>query len=71
VQSYKESVDLLIEAQKSLPKAEGVAEIFVPGEPEHRIEEQRKKNGIPLPAGTINNLRAVARRFGVKMPDDT
>ena len=71
VETYKENVDLLIDAQKSLTKAEGVAEIFVPGEPEHRIQEERKKNGIPMPAGTISNLRAVAGRFGVKMPDNT
>ena len=71
VEKYKENIDLLIEAQKSLTKADGVEEILVPGEPEYRNQQERSKNGIPLPAGTIDNLRAVAKRFGVKMPAGT
>jgi ureidoglycolate dehydrogenase (NAD+) len=71
VERYKENIDLLIDAQKSLPRAEGVEEIFVPGEPEYRVEQERTRSGIPLPAGTIDRLRVVAERFGVKMPEGT
>ena len=58
-------------AQKSLRKADGVAEIFVPGEPEQHIEKERHEKGVPLPADTVRNLRSVARRFGVKIPAGT
>jgi LDH2 family malate/lactate/ureidoglycolate dehydrogenase len=69
VETYKEHIDNLIDGIKALPKAEGVSEIFVPGEPEWRTLEERTKNGIPLPDKTIENLRRVATRFDVKLPD--
>ncbi len=66
--SYKEHIDNLIDGIKGLPKAEGFKEILVPGEPEERTFDDRIKNGIPLPEGTIRNLRGVAERFGIKLP---
>ena len=69
VETYKEHIDNLIDGIKGLPKAEGVTEIFVPGEPEWRTSEERTKNGVPLPDRTIENLRRVAERFKVKLPD--
>lgn len=69
VESYKSHVDNLIDCIKALPKAEGVDEIFVPGEPEDRCYDERAQNGIPLPEGTIRNLRGVAEKFGVNLPD--
>jgi len=68
VESYKERVDNLIDGLKALPKADGFDEILVPGEPEDRVGEDRLRNGIPLPQGTIRNLREVAGRFGVELP---
>lgn len=66
--SYREHIDNLIDGIKALPKAEGFAEIFVPGEPEERTFTERSRSGIPLPEGTIRNLRAIAERFKVKLP---
>ena len=68
VESYKEHIDNLIDGIKALPKAEGFDEIFVPGEPEERTFNERSKSGIPLPEGTVRNLRSVAERFGIKLP---
>ncbi len=68
VEGYKEHIDNLIDGIKALPKAEGFTEIFVPGEPEERTCVERMKKGIPLPEGTIKNLRIVADRFKVKLP---
>jgi LDH2 family malate/lactate/ureidoglycolate dehydrogenase len=68
IDEYKENVDKLVAAIKSLPRQEGVEEIFVPGEPEERVYEDRIKNGIPLPPGTIEKLRAAAERFKLKLP---
>jgi LDH2 family malate/lactate/ureidoglycolate dehydrogenase len=68
VEEYKDNVDSLIDRIKGLPRSEGTDEIFVPGEPENRVYHQRVKNGIPLPVGTVRNLRAVAERFGLQVP---
>jgi LDH2 family malate/lactate/ureidoglycolate dehydrogenase len=68
VEGYKEHIDNLIDGLKALPKADGFSEIFVPGEPEDRTLDDRSRNGIPLPGGTVRNIRGVAERFGVKLP---
>jgi LDH2 family malate/lactate/ureidoglycolate dehydrogenase len=65
---YREDADELIDRLKALPKADGVDEIFVPGEPEDRTYEERVRDGIPLPTGTVENLRKVAQRFEVRPP---
>ena len=68
VDEYKDNIDRLIAAQKTLPTADGFDEILVPGEPEYRMQAQRSRSGIPLPMGTVDNLRPIAERFGVEMP---
>ena len=68
VEAYKEHVDEVIDGLKSLPRAEGISEIFVPGEPEDRVHGDRLRDGIPLPEGTYNNLKPIAERFEVELP---
>ena len=68
VAAYKTHVDGLVDGIKALPKADGVKEVFVPGEPEERVARDRARNGIPLPEGTIRNLQAIAQRFELAMP---
>ena len=67
-EAYKEHIDNLIDGIKALPKAEGFKEIFVPGEPEEKTFDERSRSGIPLPEGTIRNLREVAQRLDIKLP---
>jgi LDH2 family malate/lactate/ureidoglycolate dehydrogenase len=68
LETYRENADTLVEGLKALPPMAGVSEVMVPGEVEDRVYEERLKNGIPLPNGTVKNLQDVARRFGVKVP---
>jgi len=68
VTEYKRHVDRLIAGLKALPTAEGFAEVLVPGEPESRVRAQREREGIPLPDGTVRNLRAAAVELGVPLP---
>ncbi len=68
VEAYRANADALIEAEKALPRAEGHAEVFVPGEPEDRTFSERARNGIPLPAGTVSRLRRVAEELGIEFP---
>jgi len=68
IESYKEHIDNLIDLIKALPKAEGFKEIFVPGEPEYRTFDERSRDGIPLPEGTVDNLRSIAKKFSIELP---
>jgi ureidoglycolate dehydrogenase (NAD+) len=68
VERYKADVDTLIEGLRKLPPAESFTEVMVPGEPEDRIAEERKRDGIPLPGGTVRNLQTVAAELGVELP---
>ena len=68
VEAYKTHVDNLIEGLKGLPTVEGCDEVLVPGEPEDRVHDQRVREGIPLPAGTVQNLRDVAEKLGIARP---
>ncbi len=68
VDEYKQNVDDLIEGLKELPTAKGVDEVFAPGEPEDRTYQDRSANGIPLPPGTVSNLRSVAEKYEIDLP---
>ncbi len=68
LEAYRENADILGDGLKALPTVRGVSEVMLPGEPEDRVYEERLKQGIPLPEGTVNNLRQVGDRFGVKLP---
>jgi ureidoglycolate dehydrogenase (NAD+) len=70
VEAYKENIDGLIDAIKALPKAPGVDEIFVPGEPEERVREQRLREGIPLPAPVVASLLEIAAELQVVPPPE-
>lgn len=69
VADYAREVDRLCEAIKSLPRADGVDEILVPGERGDRILERRRTDGIPVAGGTWSRLEQVATPLGVAMPD--
>ncbi len=49
LQAYQANVDALIDALKSLPRAEGIDEIRNTSEPEARVRQQRLREGIPAP----------------------
>ncbi len=65
---YRANIDELTATMKGLPRAEGVDELFVPGEPEERVHPERIVNGIPLPPGTREKLSEVAVKYGLEVP---
>lgn len=67
--AYRANADATIDAIKGLPRQDGVNEILVPGEIENRVYAQRRAEGIPLPEGTVANLRAVATKLDVPLPE--
>ncbi len=67
--AFKANIDRMIEEIKSSRRAEGTQEIFLPGEIEFRVEEERKVSGIPVGAETVSELREVGRSYGVDVTE--
>lgn len=49
---------------KESPKAEGTKDIFMPGEIEHNVKQERLASGIPLPAALVEELNTLATELG-------
>ncbi len=62
---FDKQVAALFDWVKSAPLAEGATEILIPGEPEARLEAQRRREGIPVEDETWSQIEGVARELGV------
>lgn len=51
---------------KSTPMWDAEREILIPGEIEYRRECERRKNGIPVPIKTLEELAELKAQFGIK-----
>ena len=68
VAEFTARVEKLVAMIKSAAPATGYDEVLVAGDPERRMEEQRKREGIPLGAGTWQTLVKIAEKRGVPVP---
>jgi len=59
----------LVDYVKSSPPAPGYDEVMVAGDPEWRMDAERRAHGIPLGRGTWDKLAEVAARAGVTPPE--
>lgn len=67
LEEFNARMERYIEMLKSVPLAEGVDEVFYPGEKEASAHEQQIKEGIVLPADTVAGLDKVAAEAGVPL----
>jgi len=65
---FAREVDALARAIAALPRAEGVDEILMPGQRGDRLAEERRRDGVPVPAELWARLEAVAVERGVAAP---
>lgn len=66
---YRHQVDALAAAITGLPRADGVARIYAPGERGDAVLAARSKGGIPLPHGTWQRIAKAVAPLGVEMPE--
>jgi ureidoglycolate dehydrogenase (NAD+) len=66
---FQTDADALGAIVKALPRRAGFDEILLPGERGSRTEAARRKTGIPIPAKLWDELAAMAKADGVRMPD--
>ncbi len=66
---FQTDADTLAAVIKALPRQAGFDEILLPGERGSRTAAARRKTGIPSPAKLWEELAALAKADGVRMPD--
>lgn len=65
IETFKEVIDQYIERIKNSPKAEGVEEIFVPGELENKQVTKSLENGISLSNELVEELSNIAKNYDI------
>ena len=65
---FLHDADELAAILKALPRQAGFDEILLPGERSRRTEVLRRRNGIPIPAKLWQELEAIAKASGLKLP---
>jgi len=68
IDEFRGRMDRLIRIMKTTPPAKGYGEVLVAGDPEWRMEERRRKSGIPIGPGTWKALCEAGDRLGVAPP---
>jgi len=68
VDEFRARMDRLIRIMKTTPPAKGYSEVLVAGDPEWRMEQERRKSGIPIGPGTWKALCEAGDRLGVARP---
>lgn len=66
---FEARMDAFYARIKALPRAAGVEEILLPGEPEQRCEDQRRREGVPITANIVRDLTEEGARVGVAFPE--
>ena len=65
---FLRAVEAMIDDLKSTPRAEGVDEIWMPGEMEMHRREEGLRNGFPVSRVVLDEVRAVGALLGVPWP---
>jgi uncharacterized oxidoreductase len=65
---FLREVTELADLVRGSPRADGVKEITLPGDPERREAERRQLAGISLDDGTWTQLATLAKEFNVRVP---
>jgi len=67
--AYQSQVAAVLDALRQVPPAPGFDRVLVPGDVERQSRERRAQDGIPLPEATWEDLRAIAARFDLELPE--
>jgi LDH2 family malate/lactate/ureidoglycolate dehydrogenase len=65
VDEFKAAMDDIIRRLKNSAKAEGQDRIYIHGEKEFEMEDQRRENGIPLHPKTVAMMKQIAQELRV------
>ena len=68
IEQFKKRIDEIIRLIKDTPLAPDSKDIYLPGEKEHIMEQERMSEGIPLNRETVEELRTLAHESGAVFP---
>jgi LDH2 family malate/lactate/ureidoglycolate dehydrogenase len=64
---YKARMDKAVRDVREVKHAPGVARIYLPGEREYLLLDQRRESGIPIGAGVFGELQDLGRAYGLSL----
>jgi LDH2 family malate/lactate/ureidoglycolate dehydrogenase len=67
IATYKQRMGKAIDDIKNVKKAPGVERIYLPGEREYLMKQERMRNGIPVSYGVFQELCQIGDRYGLKL----
>lgn len=67
-EEFARRMDILTDRVKGSPRASGVDEILMPGEPEFKCKERLLRAGIPLSRDVVDALKEEADKVGLPAP---
>jgi uncharacterized oxidoreductase len=67
VERFMDQVEAMASALQGAPTAPGVDQVLLPGEPELRTAERRRREGIPIAQATMDELRELAGELGATL----
>ena len=62
---FKQHMDNWISRFRSAETIKGEANVLIPGDPERETETVRRRDGIPVHAAVVADLKELANRFGI------
>lgn len=68
LEEFQQRMERLVTELKSSSPAHGYTEVLVAGDPEWRMEAERRRSGIPVPPEVWRRIGAWAERLGVPVP---
>ena len=69
LEDFEARMDEFVDRIKALPRAAGVEEVMMPGEPEQRREDERRRTGLPITENVVADLTKEAETVGVRFPE--
>jgi LDH2 family malate/lactate/ureidoglycolate dehydrogenase len=65
---FYERMEFIVDYVRRTPPAAGFSEVLVAGDPEWRMEDERRAKGVPIRPGPWAPIEETARRLGVALP---
>ena len=68
-EEFKSNMDQWLERFRNANAIDGNNPVLVPGDPERELEAVRDKEGVPLLAPVVNDLKALGEKLGILFPN--